>query len=166
LHSNELAPDQAIRIISRLIDGAAMTIPPTQSHAAPQTTKVVLIVMVGLSVLCCALVCGLLVAGTLIYRQVSIQGASPSLETPDASIELSAVFDGCHVQRSELQGSSLVSKLTWVISDLGGNVLLELNAEDELIYRYFQAGTYRVHVKGWYAGQFYKLSDEVLIECP
>lgn len=143
-----------------------MTLPPTEPQARSQTTRVILIVVIGLAVLCCTLTCLLLAGGLLIYRQSPSQGASQSVETPQAWIDLQVAFDGCHVQRSELPGDSEVSMLTWVIRDLDGTVLLERNAEGELIYRYFQSGAYRVHVKGWYAGQYHTLSDAVLIECP
>ena len=143
-----------------------MTLPLTEPKARSQTTRVILIVVIGLTVLCCVLVCLIGAGGLLIYRQPTSQGASQSVETPEAWIDLQVAFDGCHVQRSELQGDSGVSMLTWVISDLDGTVLLELSAEDEMIYRYSQSGTYRVHVKGWYASQYHTLSDEVLIECP
>ena len=143
-----------------------MTIPPTEPKVKSQTTRVILIVVIGLTVLCCALTFLLLAGGLLIYNQNTSQGASQSVNTPEAWIDLQVAFDGCHVQRGELQGDSQVSMLTWVISDLDGIVLLERNAEGELIYRYFQSGAYRVHVKGWYAGQYFTLSDAVLIECP
>jgi hypothetical protein len=87
-------------------------------------------------------------------------------EPPDAHVELSLGDDGCHVVRGEVEGSTPVSSLTWVIKDMEGYTLLERNAEGEYDTKYFRGGQYKVYLKAWYNGQYYPISNEVIVDCP
>jgi hypothetical protein len=84
---------------------------------------------------------------------------------PDAFVEISVGKDGCGVVRGEVQGSSEINSLTWVITDMDGFSVLERNAENEYQYRYFEHGSYKVHLKTWFNGSYHQISDEVTIIC-
>jgi hypothetical protein len=125
-----------------------------------------LIILVALilavSIFICGFASGLLLGGS---SQI-ISDQPKSYPTPDASISITVAKDGCHVDRTELTGSSPVDSLTWVVSDMDGYVLLERNAEGEYKYGYFQGGMYRIHMKGWYKGRYHQVSNEVIVDCP
>jgi hypothetical protein len=85
---------------------------------------------------------------------------------PDAYVELVLGDDGCHVVRGEVEGSTPVSSLTWVMKDMEGYTLLERNAEGEYDTKYFRGGQYKVYLEAWHSGQYYQISDEVTVDCP
>jgi hypothetical protein len=80
-------------------------------------------------------------------------------------VEISVGKDGCGVFRGEVQGSSEISSLTWVITDMDGFSVLERNAENEYQYRYFENGSFKVYIKARYNGSYHQISDEVIINC-
>lgn len=86
-------------------------------------------------------------------------------EAPDAYVQLSVAADGCGVTRGEMSGATAVNGLTWVIEDADGFAVLERGAENEYRYRYFATGHYTVHIKAWYNGLYYIISNEVEIDC-
>lgn len=80
-------------------------------------------------------------------------------------MEISVGKDGCGVFRGEVQGSSEISSLTWVITDMDGFSVLERNAENEYQFRYFENGSFKVYIKARYNGSYHQISDEVIINC-
>lgn len=87
------------------------------------------------------------------------------MDTPDVYVDLSVAADGCGVTRSERSGSTPVDRIIWVIEDAEGFSVLERVADDEYQYRYFAAGHYTVHVKALYDSRYFKISNEVEIDC-
>ena len=140
----------------------------TQTSHSPKAKQLpILLLLIGLlAMLLCICICLISIGGSYVLSESSAEGPSGDQPTPDATVTLSISDDGCQVERTDLDGSSPVRMLTWVITDLNGNVLLERNAEGEYQYGYFQSGTYRVHLKGWYEGRYHQISNQVMIECP
>jgi hypothetical protein len=143
----------------------SMTTKTAQSPKANQF-PILLIIFGLLGIFLCICLCLISVGGLFTLSESSAEGLSADQPTPDARVNLSITDDGCHVERTDPEGSSQVSMLTWVITDLDGNVLLERNAEGEYKYGYYQSGTYLAYVKGWYEGRYHQLSNEVMFECP
>ena len=116
---------------------------------------------VVLSVLClCA------VAVSVIALSLSRPGGATRLSgEPDASAEVRVEADGCRVTRTEVQGTTPVSNLQWVVIDESGERVLSRAAEGEYQYTYYRPGAYRVHLIAWYAGEYRQISNEVLIRC-
>lgn len=143
-----------------------MTSPPSQLPSSHKLRNIPLIIIAALMIVLCAFICGISVSASFLIPQYTSDTQSNIYPTPDGWITLSAADDGCHVERTDMLGTSPVRTLTWVISDMDGYVLLERNAEGEYKYGYYRSGNYRVHLKGWYEGRYHPLSDEVLINCP
>lgn len=143
-----------------------MTSQNNHSPNAKQPLPILVLISGVLGSILCICICVISTSGFFLFRVKSTETLSTNQSTPDARIIISVAEDGCHVERTDLEGSSPVRMLTWVISDLDDHVLLERNAEGEYRYGYFQSGSYRVHMKGWYEGHYYRISNEVIIECP
>ena len=111
-----------------------------------------------------AVLCAALVLGVVFLRHRA-QSSTAIYEPPDAFVQLSVSADGCSVTRGEVSGSTAVDALTLVIVDGDGFPVLERNAENELQYRYFNAGHYTVSIKAWYGGRYYTISNDVEIDC-
>jgi len=114
---------------------------------------------------CCLLTCIVI----LLLRVVLVRSEASAAATttpPDARAVLTIAADGCGVTRTEVEGSTPVRSLTWVISDAEGFSVLERNAEGEYNYRYFRGGQYRVLLKAWYSDRYFPVSNEVEINCP
>jgi len=143
-----------------------MTSSLSESSSSQKSLITVLFIIAAFCTIICVFICGMVIGALFLFPQLDSESQSIIRPTPDARITLSVADDGCHVERTELAGSSQVSSLTWVITDMDGYVLLERNAEGEYQYGYYQGGSYRVHMKAWYEGQYHQISDEVIVECP
>lgn len=126
--------------------------------------KTLLIIGIGALVLVCLCVAAA-AAAVFSFRSVVQETAIPEA-APDAYAEITVKDDGCSVARTEVEGYTPVRMLTWVVTNLETDqIVLERNAEDEFEYRYFSPGKYTIHLKAWYAGQYYPVSNEVQVEC-
>ena len=114
------------------------------------------------------LICLCIAAVTIMvfsFRASVQQTAIPEV-APDAHTEITVKENGCSVARTEVEGSTPVRMLTWVVTSLETNeIVLERNAEGELEYRYFSPGRYSIYLKAWHAGQYYPVSNEVQVDC-
>lgn len=124
-----------------------------------------ILILIGALLSCCLITICIVVIGLITYFNISNSNSSPINEVPDVAIELRVDNDGCGVIRSDVQGDTEVSSLTWVIQDEDGYSVLERNAENEYRYRYFVSGTYTVHIKAWHAGAYHQISEQVTIDC-
>ena len=131
----------------------------------PSSNIPIIIFIVVIILFCCLISVCLFGTGMLIYSNSSSLISQPINHKPDSFVKISVDEDGCGVLREEIQGSSSVSSLTWVITDMDGYSVLERNAEHEYQYRYFLSGTYTVHIKAWFNGAYHIISDEVIINC-
>ena len=138
----------------------------SESSASNISLRIALIILVALILLFSVFVCGL-ASGIVFGDSLRLASDRPrTYPTPDANITITVSKNGCHVDRTELVGSSPVDSLTWVVSDMDGYVLLERNAEGEYNYGHYQVGNFRIHMKGWYKGRYHKISNEVVVNCP
>lgn len=120
----------------------------------------------------CGVLAGCAVATLCVLAALSIvflnRGLASDKEDsiyPETQVQLTVGEDHCTVSRTESKGEDPMSSLTWVITDLEGNIVLERNAEGEQVYRYYRAGDYRVSMKGWVQGRYDQISNEVAIHC-
>jgi hypothetical protein len=128
--------------------------------------KLIITTLIALIILfCCLISVCLLGTDMLVLSNSSSIKSQPINHKPDAFVEITVDQDGCGVYRDEVMGSSDISSLTWVIADMDGFTVLERNAENEYQYRYFQSGTFSVHVQAWFNGAYHQISDEVIIHC-
>lgn len=81
----------------------------------------------------------------------------------EASATLTVFEDGCGVIRSEVVGEA--SNLTWSVRDEDGFEVMARNADGELQYRYFQAGTFTVVLTAFRDGAYRPISNTVTIRC-
>jgi hypothetical protein len=102
----------------------------------------------------------------LLLNWPAIQERVDGEALPNAHVELRLGDDGCHVVRGEVQGSTPVRSLTWVIKDMDGYTLLERNAAGEYDTKFFRGGQYKAYVSAWYGGQYHPISDEIVVDCP
>ena len=136
-----------------------------ESPTSHKSLNIVLITIAAIGILISVFVCGFIL-GMLFQDSSSVSRIQPNTHpTPDANITITVAKDGCHVDRTELVGSSPVDSLTWVVTDMDGYVLLERNAEGEYKYGYYRGGSFRIHMKGWYEGRYHQISNEVIVEC-
>lgn len=143
-----------------------MSSSPSKSPFSNQPLGTALIIIAALVLLLSVFVCGF-ISGFVLGDSLHIAGEQPgTYPTPDGIITITVSADGCHVDRTELAGSSPVDSLTWVVSDIDGLILLERNAEGEYNYGYYQSGKFRIHLKGWYQGRYHQISNEVVVDCP
>jgi hypothetical protein len=100
---------------------------------------------------------------SLLYSDINYE---PTYEELDAEVEISVHEDGCSVTRSDVEGSTSIDSLTWVVIDPTGEQVLGRNASEEYEYTYYRPGEYRIHLETWHAGRYVPISDEVTINCP
>jgi hypothetical protein len=134
----------------------------TSSGVRGRTYLLAGIAIGGFAACLCLIFIGLAVSLLLPARSEQTLDAPPRV---DSHADLTIGPDGCSVSRTEPRGSTPVRALTWVVSDLNGSILLERAAGGEYAYRYFRPGQYRIHLKAWFAGQYYPISNEVTVEC-
>jgi hypothetical protein len=96
----------------------------------------------------------------------SFENLAPTHEELDARADVSVDTDDCTVVRSEVEGSSLISNLTWVVIDTSGEQVLGRNAMGEYEYTYYRPGEYYVHLEASHEGEYVPISNEVIINCP
>jgi len=131
----------------------------------PKPNKLIIGIIVAIILFCCVISVCLIGVGFLVFNYSSSISPQPINHKPDAFVDISINPDDCVVSRGEVQGSSEVTSLTWVITDKNGYAVLERNAENEFQYRYFQSGTFYVHIKAWFNGAYHQISDQVVIQC-
>ena len=142
------------------MDNSSVEKPLAQSKQG-KTFLVIGITFLMLACLCIAVVTIMVFS----FRSAIQETAIPEV-TPDAYVQITVKEDGCSVERSEMEGTTPIRMLTWVITDLDTDeIVLERNAEGELEYRYFSPGRYSIFLKAWYAGQYYPVSNEVQVDC-
>ena len=131
----------------------------------PTSSKLIIVIIAMILLFCCLVTVCLIGAGLLVFSTSSSIISQPTNNQPDSFVKISVDEDGCGVLREEIQGSSSVSSITWVITDINGYSVLERNAENEYQYSYFESGTYFVKIKAWFNGAYHQISDEVIINC-
>lgn len=136
-----------------------------QNKQNSTSSKIVIAIIVAGVLICCLVSICLFGTGMLVWSNSSSTISQPINHKPDAFVEISVGKDGCGVYRGKVQGSSEISSLTWVITDMDGFSVLERNAENEYQYRYFENGSFKVYIKAWYNGTYHQISDEVIINC-
>ena len=130
-----------------------------------KSRKFVIVIILVIILFCCLFSVCLFGVGMLMLSNSSSIISQPINHKPDAFVDISVDPDGCGVSREEHQGTSSVSSLTWVITDMDGYSVLERNADHEYKYRYFQSGNYTAHIKAWFNGAYHQISDQVTIDC-
>lgn len=131
----------------------------------PKSNKLIIGIIFAIIFFYCLISVCLVGVGFFAFNYSSSISTQPINHKPDAFVDISINPDGCGVSRGEVQGTSAVTSLTWVITDKDGYAVLERNAENEFQYRYFQSGTFNVHIKAWFKGAYYQISDQVIIQC-
>ena len=111
------------------MDNSSVEKPLAQSKQG-KTFLVIGITFLMLACLCIAVVTIMVFS----FRSVIQETAIPEV-TPDAYVQITVKEDGCSVERSEVEGTTPIRMLTWVITDLDTDEsVLERNAEGELEY--------------------------------
>jgi len=104
----------------------------------------------------------------MVWRLSSARSGADALgfTPPDARVLIHVENDGCHVTRTEVEGRDAIRLLTWVVQDIDGYTVLERLADHEYTYGYFRGGQYRIHLKAWHQGRYWRISNEVVVNCP
>jgi len=104
---------------------------------------------------------------TMVWWLSTRSGADALGSTPpNARVLIHVENDGCHVTRTEVEGRDTIRLLTWVVQDMDGYTVLERLADHEYTYGYFRGGQYRIHLKAWHQGRYWRISNEVIVSCP